>query len=549
MVNQIDKIFTRWDNLHTPGCAVGVVYNNELIYSKGFGISNLEYGIPITTESVFRIASVSKQFTAACILLLEEQGKLSLTDYINIYFPEFPEAFEKIQIFHLLTHTSGIKDYLWLFNVAGYSFRALEIIDEEIFFDMIKNQKSLNFPPGEEFLYSNSGYVILALLIERVTGIKLSDFAKEHIFDPLNMKETHFHDDYRQVVKNRSKAYTIGRNDEFIIFETANELVGDGAIFTTITDMAKWAKNFTDNKLGNQSPDFVKKLTKPGKLNNNKIINYALGLRISNYKGIDRIYHAGMIAGFRSSFMRFPNENLTIFCFANLATINPDELCEKIADIFLLITPSERLSYEHSKTNNSLVESKDCLKSFLGFYRNKKVKLVYHFSEENNKIIGELFAVDPIVLYTKTSYEFKGNGVFNRISGILEPKLEFKTNPVTLQPYLTVYEVDGEFYQLDKIKIPEISSQNLEKYSGTFYSEELDTYYHIENQKDFLNVIVKRIEKIIFKYEYIGNNEFTCNQVCMKFLESSKGFNRFELSTVKISNPIIFTKIDSKYGI
>ena len=527
----------------SPGCVIGIVSQGELIYSRGFGLANLEHNIPITSETVFRIASVSKQFTAACIVLLEEEGKLKLDDYITDYFSEFPDIFKKIKIIHLLNHTSGLRDYLWLFNFAGYSSRALDLVDENIFLDMMIHQKALNFEPGSKYMYSNSGYVILSLLVKRISGLTLREYADSNIFSLLQMNHTHFVDDYRLVVKNRARAYTIDNDDNFIIFETYSELVGDGAVFTTLNDMIKWAKNFTSNRLGKKSHSLNEKLLQPGILNNGTKINYALGLRITNHKGLKQIYHSGMIAGFRSSFMIFPEENLEIICFANVATINPENVCNKIVDI-LLVDKIQSNFLEENTPAETISSNKTVLflDEYIGTYRNIEKKQIYTFYVEDDQLVAELYSVDPLVLYSKTIYGKVTDDLFKRLSGLLEANIEFIQNGTKQRDKLIVYEDNGEKITLERIDIPDISVDQLEKYAGRYYSEELDTYYNIKTASDHLVIIIKRIEKIQLNYYYVGDNEFTCNQACIKFIEDAKGINRFELSTLRIPNPIVFVK-------
>lgn len=540
--DSIDSIFSQWDRPNSPGCAIGLVQNNELIYSKGFGLANLEDNIPITENTVFRIASVSKQFTAACIVLLEEEGKLQLDDYIKKYFPEFPDIFKDIKIIHLLNHTSGLRDYLWLFNFAGYSFRAIDLVDEHIFLDMMMDQKALNFKPGSQYMYSNSGYVILSLLVKRVTGLTLKEYADEYIFTPLQMNTTHFHDDYRHIVKNRAKAYTIDNEGNFLLFDTHSELVGDGAVFTTLHDMEKWAKNFTTNKLGKHTALFIEKLLSPGILNNGQTINYALGLRITNHKGLKQIYHAGMIAGFRSIFMVFPEEQLTLFCFANVASINPENICNKIVDILLKDKFQSSIENEDSVKYHVPINNRYSLDEFTGIYQNIKKKQIYAISIEEGKLTLELYAVDQIYLHSKTIYNIVDKNLFYRESGLLEANLNFLQTDSQQKDKFIAYEDNGEKISFERIAIPKIAKEQLTKYIGRYYSEELDTYYRVKVVKDQLLVTTKRIERIQWNYSYIDNDEFTCNQVFMKFYENSKGVYKFEISTLRIPNPIVFLK-------
>ena len=205
LTDNVDKLFSEWDKSDSPGCALGVIKDGQLIYKRGYGMANLEHGIPITSRSVFRIGSTSKQFTAMCVVLLEEERKLSLDDDIRKHIPGMPDYGHSITIRHLLHHTSGIRDYLTLLSLAGERDDDF-LVDGEVV-DLIARQKELNFKTGDEYLYSNSGYFLLSVIVKRVTGKSMRVYAEENIFKPLRMMNTHFHDDHTMVVKNRAAGY------------------------------------------------------------------------------------------------------------------------------------------------------------------------------------------------------------------------------------------------------------------------------------------------------------------------------------------------------
>src|ERR1043165_9303303 len=204
-VEKIDSIFKTWSNSNTPGCAVGIVRNDSLIFAKGYGMANLEYGIPITPETIFHMASVSKQFTAYAILLLAKQGKLQLDDDIHKYLSWFPDLKEKITIHNLVNHTSGIRDQWQLLAISGT--RIDDVITQEHIIKILSKQQALNFKPGDQYSYSNSGFTMLAEIVRSVTGQSLRQFTDSAIFKPLGMNNTHFHDDYTEIEKNRSYSY------------------------------------------------------------------------------------------------------------------------------------------------------------------------------------------------------------------------------------------------------------------------------------------------------------------------------------------------------
>lgn len=330
---EVDKIFTNWDKPDSPGCALGIIKDGRFIYKRGYGMANLEYGIPLTSQSVFRIGSTSKQFTAMCIVLLEEEGKLSVDDNLREYFPEMPDYAESITIRQLLHHTSGVRDYLTLMSLAGA--RDDDFYTDPEVVDMIARQKELNFAPGEEFLYSNSGYFLLAEIVKRVTGDSMRVYAEEKIFKPLGMTHTHFHDDHTKIVKNRASGYGRGKEEVFWINMTTLGMIGDGGIFTSIDDLLRWDLNFYDNKLGKADQELIDKMQTPGVLNSGENRGYAFGLGISEYRGLKMVSHGGSFVGFRADMIRFPEQKFSVIVLANLGNINPSRLAKKVADIYL----------------------------------------------------------------------------------------------------------------------------------------------------------------------------------------------------------------------
>jgi len=266
VIKKIDSLFSKWNNNSSPGCTVGIVRNDSLIFSKGYGMANLEFDIPNAPATIYHMASVSKQFTAYSIVLLARQGKLQLDDDIHKYLPWFPDLKEKITVRNLLNHTSGIRDQWQLLAISGT--RLDDVITQDHIIKVLSKQQALNFKPGEKYSYSNSGFTMLAEIVKSVTGQTLRQFTDSAIFKPLAMTNTHFHDDYTEIEKNRSYSYdridsTHFKND---ILSYSN--AGATSLFTNINDMSKWVMNFYDTKVGDQKD--IGMLTTQGKLNNGK---------------------------------------------------------------------------------------------------------------------------------------------------------------------------------------------------------------------------------------------------------------------------------------
>ena len=333
VADRVDKVFADYNKVDSPGCALGVIRDGKLIYKKGYGQANLEHGIPISSQSVFRIGSVSKQFAAAAMALLAEQGKISLDDDIRKHLPEIPDYGNPITIRRLIHHTSGLRDYLTLMSLAGRSDDDFYTDDDVV--EMLARQKELNFDPGSEWLYSNSGYFLLSQIVKRAAGQSLGEYAAENIFQPLGMRNTHFHDDHTHIVQNRAAGYSPRDDGGFRINMTTLGMVGDGGVYTTIEDLLLWDRNFYENKLGRNGQALIGLLETPGKLNDGKALDYAFGLRVAEYRGLKTVGHGGSFVGFRAATLRFPEQKFSIAVLCNLSRTNPSRLARQVADVFL----------------------------------------------------------------------------------------------------------------------------------------------------------------------------------------------------------------------
>ena len=305
----VDQIFAAHDKPGSPGCALGVVRDGNLVYKKGYGAASLELGVPLTPESVFYMGSVSKQFTAASLVLAAEQGLLSLDDDIRKYVPEIPSYGKPITLRQMLHHTSGFRDILSLLFLAGRNSEDIHPTSELL--DLLSRQKALNFTPGDEFLYSNTNYFLMSVVIRRATGKPLSEFAEENIFKPLGMTHTSFYDDRTVVLPGRVAAYAPRPGGGFRVdWSTNYDMVGGGGLMSSVDDLLLWDRNFYDNKLGKGT--LLKEMQTQGVLNNGKQIEYALGLFISKYRGLPIVAHDGANFGYRTMLLRFPQQRFSV---------------------------------------------------------------------------------------------------------------------------------------------------------------------------------------------------------------------------------------------
>jgi CubicO group peptidase (beta-lactamase class C family) len=326
----IDAIFAPWDKPGSPGVALAVLHEGRIIYERGYGRANLEHEIPITPESVFYVGSVSKQFTAAAVSLLARQGRLNLDDDVRRHVPELPSFGEVITVRQLVHHTSGLRDYLGLRSIAGEAPDG--VFGDADVLALITKQKALNFAPGSEYLYSNSGYFLLSLIVKRVSGKTLRQFAAEHIFEPLGMKSAQFRDDHSQPIRNRADGYAAEGN-AYRLSNPQFDVVGAGGVFMSVRDFLGWDENFYQPKLGDR--DWIAALETPGRLNNGASLTYAFGLVVRSFRGLRVVEHEGAYGGYRAHAFRVPAHHFSVICFTNLASMSPAQLSRRVTSLYL----------------------------------------------------------------------------------------------------------------------------------------------------------------------------------------------------------------------
>jgi len=334
---RIDSVFRGFDRADAPGCAVGVFRHGAVEYARGYGMASLELGVAISPHTVFDVGSVSKQFTAMSILLLQKDGKLSIDDPVRKYVPELPAYADRITLRQLLSHTSGIRDHFGLQEVAGQDFDATA--DSVDYLRLITRSAIPNFEPGTRYLYSNSGFVLLATIVYRVSGMPLSRFAEERIFTPLGMRDTRFQDDHTLVIPNRATAYTrrggrwARRMSEF------DDMAGAGGLHTSVEDFQKWIRNYDEATVGGR--DVITAMLTPTRLKNDSLAGggpeswYGLGVGVGKFRGLNINSHSGVWAGYRAAFYRFPDQDLAVATFCNFTSSGPDSLARKVATIYL----------------------------------------------------------------------------------------------------------------------------------------------------------------------------------------------------------------------
>ncbi len=374
VARRIDAVFTKFGP-DSPGCALGVYRDGRIVYDRGYGSADLERKVPLSPASVLDIGSTSKQFTAMSILLLQQDGKLSLNDDIRTYLPELPDYGTRITIGDMLHHISGLRDYTTLLVLAGNPTENWTTDQDAL--DILARQRGLNFKPGSEWQYSNSGFFLLSIIVKRVSGQSIRRFAQSRIFGPLGMTHTHIHDDHTMVVPNRAIGYIPSDSGGPFRIEMSDwEQAGDGSVLTTVEDLVKWDENFYTGRVG--GPSVLAEMVKPGKLATGKVLDYASGLFLGEYRGLKIVEHGGAWAGYRAQLMRFPTEHVSVACLCNLGTAGPTELVQRVADVYLAdrLQPAPKQAATASDTvagAGSPVLPPERLQDAVGTYRNAKL--------------------------------------------------------------------------------------------------------------------------------------------------------------------------------
>lgn len=366
-----DTVFARWNSTHTPGCAVGVAREGEVLLTRGYGMADLETGTPITPETIFESGSVAKQFTATAVMLLAQDGKLSLDDPARKYIPELPEYDRPITIRHLLTHTSGLREWSSLVAAAGWP-RGRRAHTQAELLEIVFRQKALNYPVGEYYSYTNTGYALAETIVERLSGASFQAFTQERIFRPLGMTHTRWRDDFTRLVPGRAQAYT-REDDGWHLDMPFENVVGPGGLLTTVGDWLIWNQALTSRKLG---AALVDSLTRRMRLNSGREIQYARGLMMLTYRGIPEVSHSGSTAGYSTYLARYPDRgNLSIAVLCNSSSGAAGSYTRQLADRLIRDFPPA------SALDTVRVDSAT-FAPYLGVYRNTRTHAAEQLTPE-----------------------------------------------------------------------------------------------------------------------------------------------------------------------
>jgi CubicO group peptidase (beta-lactamase class C family) len=343
MSPRIDSVFAAYTAPGSPGCAVGVYQDGAVAFARGYGLADLQHGAPITPSTPFTTGSLSKQFTAASVLWLAREGKLSLDDPVRRHVPELDPMHDvgPVTVRQLIHHTSGMRDWWALVDLAGMRFDDGYRPDDVL--ALAARQKALNFAPGSAYAYSNTSYIVLGLIVERVSGRSLRAFADSVFFRPLGMPVSRFLDDHTELIPGRAAAYA-PRAGGYALNVWANDLVGQGGVVTTLDELQRWDENFYSGRVGGDA--FVRAMEAPGALRNDSALIYAFGLNVDTWRGVREVSHTGSTGGFRSALYRYPAQHTSVALLCNVSTANTTALAHRVAEIVLgqALSPVARTS-------------------------------------------------------------------------------------------------------------------------------------------------------------------------------------------------------------
>jgi CubicO group peptidase (beta-lactamase class C family) len=475
----VDRLFAQWDRPGTPGCAVAVMQGGAIVHRRGYGAANLELAVPITASSVFNVGSIAKQFTAVSVLMLAEQGKLSLDDDVRKYVPEAPDFGTPITLRHLIQHTSGLRDFLEMLEMAGH--RTGDIATEKDVLDMVSRQRTLNHRPGEEFVYTNTGYVLLAAVVRRVAGQPLREFAEANIFRPLGMSSTHFYDDHRAIIQGLADGYLPKEGGGFLKWMPADDHAGSSNLFTTVEDLARWDQNFYDRKVGGEA--LLERMLTPGALNDGSKLAYAHGLYVTSYKGLRAVVHDGSTLGYQGTLHRFPDQHFSVAILCNVRGNNPDGLARRVADIYLagqLKQPAGGQGGATVAPPNAVKVSERELAGVSGLYWNPAADTVRRVYVKDGRLMYFRAPGNENELAPLGDNRFLMLGVRNRV------ELTFKPPRPGAPPRLFFAEAGGRPSVHEPVKAASYGPRQLTEFAGVYYSPELDTSYTVTPRNDKL---------------------------------------------------------------
>jgi CubicO group peptidase (beta-lactamase class C family) len=470
---RIDAVFSDYDTSTSPGCMLGIMSDGRTIYARGYGLATLDPITAIDSTRLFDIGSDTKQFTAAAVVLLAQQGALQLTDDVRDYVPELPTYGAPITLNHLLWHTSGLRDYITLLGLAGYD--DFEPTTQALALGVIERQQSLDFPTGSRYAYSNSGYILLAHVVERVTGQPLNRFMREQFFDPLDMPSAILRDRHDLPIPNLALGYAADDVGGFEVSIAAWEQVGDGALHLSMEEAQRWDENFFTGQVGGST--FASEMYRRGALDDGRALDYASGLKVDGYRGLQRVLHGGDGTGYHSQIVRFPEQHTTVALFCNDEGINQYALSSRVVDIVLEDVFTQPAAVEPALLPPLAPER------LVGHYASRLPEHVFAVTRDDDTLLLQyLFATLPLIPTGTNTFEIEG---FPRARLAFLVEGEATAHAVRL----TLAVDDPDTMPIDAERFTPANPTDLGQFAGSFYSPELGVRWTLAVEDERLELV------------------------------------------------------------
>jgi CubicO group peptidase (beta-lactamase class C family) len=513
---RIDAVFKDYDKPHVPGCALGVMRNGTLAYGRGYGWADLERNVPISTATLFDIGSTSKQFAAASIALLVAEHKLSYADDIRKYIPEMPDYGAPITIDNLMRHTSGLRDYTGLLVLAGHTLE--EATTDSQALARIVRQRHLNFPTGSRYEYSNTGYFLLSVIVQRVSGQSLAQFARTRIFLPLGMMDTRYRNHAAMLIPNRALGYAPDDSGGFRNSMSNWEQTGDGAVHLSVRDALRWDENFYRPRVG--GAEMVRQLQTRGTLANGDTITYARGLEVDHYRGLRRVQHGGDWVGYHAAYSRFPEQHTSVIVLCNSDGISPTELADQVSDIVLAGHFPEqrvaRVARRDSTKPGSAAQASMAPDRLVGSY----------YASETDEVVRITAKGDSLALgLVGRSFPLKSTGPATYAATTLPVSVEFIADGDA--PARAVRVRVGSELREEAVRFTAAAptAEQMHELTGSYFSPELDVTWPLtfEDGHLVLNKGAPEVVDVSGKLEPAMADTFTAGGGLVRFTRDASG--------------------------
>jgi CubicO group peptidase (beta-lactamase class C family) len=529
-VEEVDRLFERWNRRDSPGGAVGVVQDGRIIHQKGYGMADLEHGIANSPGTVFNIGSLAKQFTAYAVAVLESWGRLRLDDDVRQIVPELPDYGKRISLGDLVHHRSGLRDYAMLMYLGG-SPRDEYHDTQEVIREVLARQKALNFSPGERYEYSNSNYLLLGEVIRRVSGLSLREFCARNIFAPLGMGRTLFNDDAGRIIAGRACGYLQGEGG-VRLYRDNNDLVGDGGLYASIEDLCLWEKHFQSSAGGDRA-------IRERILNRGREGEYAFGLEFGTYRGLPVVRHSGSYIGFGAMMVRFPQQRLAVVCLSNCDSLDARPMALRIARVFL----GDRLRDENEAVAPSSLPAAE-LAEKCGAFRSPENMDLLVIRSQNGRLVCELNQAGAV------AYAPLADGRFKAVEPDLPLFLRFLKPAAGARGAVQALTRDQLTNTFEPVELAVPSAADLAEYAGDYFSEELQARYAMVVEAGRLHVRFRRAPRRSPREPLRPTiaDEFAAWPLVFRFFRDQAGrVAGFKLAPIG-SEHIPFVKLDGASG-